>query len=195
MAHESANFVAAFADESAVAISTRATGRAAYALLSQVCHLALLLGAWLVVAVGLLVASDVLGRSVLGQSVTGTVELARNTVVLIVFCQVPASILEGKMLRVVALLSRFTPPAQRLVEGVSALVAMAVFGGLVAANMTPMLSALATGEVDGVGILQMPMGPVRVVLAALWTLSFLAALAVLIRTAADSGPVPVAASH
>lgn len=165
------------------------------AALTRVAHGALVAGAWLVVAVAALVAADVIGRSLFARPITGTVELARNSVVLIVFCQVPAAILEGKMLRVVALFSRFAHGVRRAIESIAALAAMALFVGLIAADVEPMLRAFQVGEVDGVGELQMPMGPVRAALALLWTLSFLSALVVLIRNLRGAETAPAGILH
>ena len=150
---------------------------------------ALTVGAWLVVAVAVLVASDVVGRSLLSHSISGTVELARNTVVLIVFCQVPAAILEGKMLRVVALFSRMPTKWQRGIEALSALLATALFIGLIFSAIEPMLGAFRSGEADGLGLLKVPMGPVRAAVISLWAIAVASSLLVLSRCAAGR-PIP-----
>ena len=151
--------------------------------------LALTVGAWLVVAVAALVASDVVGRSLLGHSISGTVELARNTVVLIVFCQVPAAILEGKMLRVVALFSRMPPIWQLVIEAFAAVLAAALFTGLIFSAIEPMLGAFRSGEADGLGALKVPMGPVRAAVIILWAIAAASSLLVLARCAARK-PIP-----
>ena len=153
--------------------------------------LALTVGAWLVVAIAALVAADVLGRTVFGQSISGTVELARNTVVLIVFCQVPAAILEGKMLRVVAIFSRLPARWQLRVEATAALLAAMIFAGLIFSAIEPMTSAFRSGEADGLGSLKVPMGPVRAAVIVLWALGVASSLVVLFRCASDR---PVVAS-
>lgn len=145
-------------------------------------HWCLVVGAWLAIAVALLVMSDVIGRAIFRYPIVGTVELARNTVVLIVFCQLPAAILEGKMLRVVALFNRMSSRKQMWIESVAAIAAAAIFFGLVTDNLAPMLRAFRMHEVDGVGSVTMPIGPVRAVLEVLWSISFLSALVVLART-------------
>ena len=145
--------------------------------------IALIVGAWLVVAIGVLVAADVLGRTLFAHSISGTAELARNTVVLIVFCQVPASISEGKMLRVVAIFSRFSTKWQIIIEAIAALIAMAIFSALILSAVHPMISAFRFGEADGLGILKVPMGPVRAAVILLWALAFMSSFLVLARCA------------
>lgn len=151
-------------------------------------QLALLVGVWLVVGIAALVATDVIGRALFTHSISGTVELARNAVVLVVFCQVPASIVDGKMLRVVAIFSRFSARWQIVVEAIAALICVAIFAGLIASSIDPMVSAFRSGEADGLGSLKVPMGPMRAALILLWALSVASGFLVLVRCAVHRVP-------
>ena len=115
-----------------------------------------------------LIICDVIGRAVFRHPIPGTTELVRNTVVLIIFSQAPATILEGKMLRVLAIFNRLPEMAQRWVDGVACVLAITLFAALVAAMWPEMIQAWQIGEMDGSGAIKMPMAPVRTVILLLW---------------------------
>lgn len=136
--------------------------------LERLANVILHLGVIIVVGVGVLIISDVIGRSWLGKPIIGTVELARNALVWIIFCQVPATILSGKMLRVVAIYSRLSPRWQQAIEALAASMALVLFLALIQYMWHPMLQAFEIGEADGGGALRTPMGPIRLGLIFLW---------------------------
>jgi TRAP-type C4-dicarboxylate transport system permease small subunit len=116
-----------------------------------------------------LIIADVFGRTILGRPILGTVELVRNTVVLIIFCQAPATIMEGRMLRVSAVFTRLPRTGRRFVEGVTCLMGIALFVALAVDMWEPMLNAWHTNEMDGAINLKMPLAPVRTALIVLWS--------------------------
>lgn len=121
-----------------------------------------------VVLDALLIICDVIGRAAFNHPIPGTTELVRNTVVLIIFSQAPATILEGKMLRVLAIFNRLPTTAQRWIDGIACVLAIALFCALVLAMWPEMLQAWEIGEMDGSGAIKMPMAPVRTLILALW---------------------------
>lgn len=116
-----------------------------------------------------LIMADVIGRALLGRPILGTVELVRNTVVLIIFCQAPATILEGRMLRVSAVFVRLPAIGRRIVEAATCVLGGLLFAALVVDMWEPMLNAWRTSEMDGTINLKMPLAPVRTALIGLWT--------------------------
>lgn len=116
-----------------------------------------------------LIIADVFGRTILGRPILGTVELVRNTVVLIIFCQAPATIMEGRMLRVSAIFSRLPRTGRRFVEVLTCLMGIALFVSLAVDMWEPMLNAWHTNEMDGTINLKMPLAPVRTALIVLWS--------------------------
>src|SRR5882724_10384399 len=104
-----------------------------------------------------LIMADVIGRAAFGRPILGTVELVRNTVVLIIFCQAPATIMEGRMLRVSAVLARLPEGGKRLVEAMTCVLGILLFTALVIDMWEPMLNAWRTHEMDGTINLKMPL--------------------------------------
>lgn len=142
----------------------------------------------LYVAVGIvvfdavLVMADVLGRVLFAHPILGTVELVRNTVVLIIFCQAPATIMEGRMLRVSALLVRLPQNGKRVVEGLTCVLGVILFAALVADMWQPMITAWQIHEMDGTINLKMPLAPVRTALIFLWSYTAMILVYALVRT-------------
>src|SRR5262249_53336550 len=116
----------------------------------------------------ILIMADVFGRVLFGRPILGTVELVRNTVVLIIFCQGPATIMEGRMLRVSAVLVRLPPNARRTVEAVTCVLGFLLFVALAVDMWQPMINAWQIHEMDGTINLKMPLAPVRTSLIGLW---------------------------
>lgn len=129
-----------------------------------------------------LIMADVFGRVLLGNPILGTVELVRNTVVLIIFCQAPATIMEGRMLRVSALLVRLPPKGRRIVEALTCVLGFLLFVALAVDMWQPMINAWQIHEMDGTINLKMPLAPVRTVLIALWLYTAVILLYALLRT-------------
>jgi TRAP-type C4-dicarboxylate transport system permease small subunit len=135
-----------------------------------------------VVLDAVLIMADVIGRAVFGRPILGTVELVRNTVVLIIFCQAPTTIMEGRMLRVSAVLVRLPDSGQRLVEAITCILGILLFAALVLDMWEPMLNAWRTHEMDGTINLKMPLAPVRSALIVLWSYTVVILLYALTRT-------------
>jgi len=131
---------------------------------------------------------DVIGRALFNYPIPGTTELVRNTVVLIIFSQAPATILEGKMLRVSAIFNRLPVGGRRWVDGISCLLAFILFVALVSAMWPEMIHAWKIAEMDGIGALKMPMAPVRTVIVALWSFTALTVLYMFIRVLSGMPP-------
>ncbi len=142
---------------------------------------ALLAGVALIVFDVILIIADVLGRSLLGQSILGTVEIARNTVPLIVFCQAPATILAGRMLRVSALFSRLPPAGRRFIDLLSGLMGLALFVALIVDMWDPMIHAWSIWEEEGMAGIKLPMAPIRTALLVLWIIADSAIAIVMVR--------------
>lgn len=133
---------------------------------------------------------DVIGRALFNHPIPGTTELVRNTVVLIIFSQAPATILEGKMLRVSAVFNRLPVGGRRWIDGISCLLAFILFITLVSAMWPEMIHAWEIAEMDGIGSLKMPMAPVRTVIVALWGFAALTVLYMFTRVLSGMPPSP-----
>lgn len=155
---------------------------------------ALLCGVALIAFDVILIITDVLGRSLVNQPLLGTVEIARNTVPLIIFCQAPATILAGRMLRVSALFTRLSVSGQRFIDLLSGTMGLILFAALIADMWSPMLHSWAVWEEEGMAGIKLPLAPIRTVLLVLWVIALLAIVIVMHRTARGTGAaVPVQA--
>jgi TRAP-type C4-dicarboxylate transport system permease small subunit len=167
--------------------STSLSGSDIVALLRRPLELLSLAILYLAVGVvvfdAILIMADVLGRMLFGRPILGTVELVRNTVVLIIFCQAPATIMEGRMLRVSALLVRLPQNGRRMVEALTCVLGCLLFVALAVDMWHPMINAWQIHEMDGTINLKMPLAPVRTALIALWVYTAFVLLYALLRTA------------
>lgn len=106
-----------------------------------------------------LVVADVVGRNFLNSPITGVAEVAGRAVVAIVFLQLPAAVLAGRMTRS-DLLARGAPRLGRVLDALFALVGAAVFAAIAWAVWPSARGAALTGEFFGVqGVFTVPTLP------------------------------------
>jgi TRAP-type C4-dicarboxylate transport system permease small subunit len=134
-----------------------------------------------------LVVADVAGRNLLGRPITGVAEIAARAVVAIVFLQLPAAALAGRLTRS-DILSRAAPGLGRALDAVFALVGAAVFAAIAWAAWPEARQAAATGDFFGVrGVFTIPTLP-------FWIVSLfgaaMTAVAYVLRAFARSGARP-----
>ena len=147
------------------------------------------LGTALILAVMLLISTDVVGRFFFGRPIAGVPEMVAMSILAIVFLQIANTTAQGKLTRSDALLSALHSRAPRLAEGFDALLHLAgavLLGALVWSFLPQFLRSYGRGEQVGtVGQFLAPIWPVHgiVVLGAgLMVLVFsLRALALAIR--------------
>jgi len=163
--------------------------------IEQIARWALMCGVALVVFDVALIMCDVLGRYLFARSLIGTVEIARNTVPLIVFCQAPATILAGRMLRVSALFSQLPHGAQTLIELLSCALGMTLFVALIADMSGPLLHSWQIWEEDGMAGVKLPLAPIRSFLFALWIIAVFAIAVVMRRVWRGFSPQPTFNGH
>lgn len=144
-------------------------------------------GSLWIVALMLLVVADVVGRSFLDQPITGVAEVAGRSVVSIVFLQVAAAILNGRLTRsdlVLRLLGRLGPRPVAALETLFALAAALAFALIVRGAWPNLGRTWATGEFFGVqGVFTIPLWPFRALMVGGAGLAVVAALAVAAREA------------
>ncbi|NDV89194.1 TRAP transporter small permease subunit [Aurantimonas aggregata] len=145
---------------------------------------------WIFALMALIVA-DVLGRNFFDSPITGVAEIAARSVVAIVFLQIAAAVLAGRMTRadfLVIFLASYSPGLVRVLETLFALVGAIVFGAIVWASWPDTADAWRTGEFFGVqGLFTIPTLPFRVINVVGASLACLAYLVVALQVA-RSGP-------
>lgn len=113
----------------------------------------------------LLIVADVVGRNFLNAPITGVAEVAAHTVVAIVFLQVAAAILQGRLTRADFLLRRIgtaAPRAAALLDLLFCLVGAVVFALVVWASWPKLMDSWRMAEFFGVqGVFTIPTWPFR----------------------------------
>lgn len=97
-----------------------------------------------------LIVADVLGRNLFNSPITGVAEFAGRSVVGIVFLQLGAAIVRGRMTRSEFLLRRLPLRLQRLIEGLFALVGVGLFAILAYISWPEFMVAWQSNEFFGV---------------------------------------------
>ncbi|MGY6633976.1 MAG: TRAP transporter small permease subunit [Alkalilacustris sp.] len=124
-------------------------------------------GALWIVLLMLLVVVDVVGRGFLDAPITGVAEFCARSVVAIVYLQISAAILQGRLTRSDMILRFVTERAPRmavLLEVTFALTGAVVFALILWASWPGMISAWQTNEFFGVrGVWTLPTLPFRAI--------------------------------
>lgn len=139
---------------------------------------------WIFV-LAMLILADVGGRGLFNQPLMGVHELLRNSIVAIVFLQLPYAVLSGGMIRVELLYDRMGPGLRTTIDALNALVGIGLFSALVYASWNPLLESWAIGEFEGEGTLRVPVYPVRAILIATSVLVVIVYASLLVRTLAS----------
>lgn len=115
-----------------------------------------------------LIVADVLGRSFFNSPITGVAEVSARSVVAIVFLQIAAAILAGRMTRadfVVRFIRNRAPRVLAVMEIAFAIVGAAIFALIVWAVWPDTVEAWRTNEYFGVrGVFTIPTLPFRAII-------------------------------
>lgn len=113
----------------------------------------------------LLIVADVVGRNFLNRPITGVAEFAARSVAAIVFLQLAAAIMSGKMTRsdfLLRLLMRWSPRAVTLLEIAFAIIGAFLFAALAYISWPEWMQSWAGDEFFGVqGVFTLPTWPFR----------------------------------
>jgi TRAP-type C4-dicarboxylate transport system permease small subunit len=130
-------------------------------------------------AMMLLTFADVIGRKVLGDSITGAVELTELCMLLMIFMSLPLASLAGEHI-VFDLLDRYLPPrVLHLQMALAHAVASAVFGGAAWLVWTKAERTYAMGDMTA--RLEIGLGPFHRLVAVMLLITALIHLALIVR--------------
>jgi TRAP-type C4-dicarboxylate transport system permease small subunit len=104
---------------------------------------------------------DVACRALGIKGVPGTAEIARNSIVMIVFMQLPYCVLSKGMLQADFLVHWLPPGLQRGLRGAGYVGGALLFAALAVGSWHPALEAWLRASFDGEGAFRMPIWPVR----------------------------------
>ena len=114
-----------------------------------------------------MIVLDVIGRNFFNAPITGVAEIAGRSVVAIVFLQIAAAVMQGRLTRadfLIRRIGRASPGAARLLDTLFALVGALVFALILWASWPNTVAAHATGEFFGVqGVFTIPTLPFRAI--------------------------------
>jgi TRAP-type C4-dicarboxylate transport system permease small subunit len=118
-------------------------------------------GAVWIVLLMLLIVSDVLGRNIFNQAITGTPEIVRNSIVGITFLQIAHVLRERRHIRSTVVLDRISSKWRLFLNIFAYLCGFLLFVILLYSGWEATWEALRTGEYEGEGSLHVPTFPAR----------------------------------
>ncbi|MEM8854263.1 MAG: TRAP transporter small permease [Pseudomonadota bacterium] len=137
-----------------------------------------LVAAALLISIGVLIAVDVIMRSVVNRPIIGVAEIVANGVVIIAYLQLVYTVRIGAMLRSELLLNLLGRRGKIALESFVSMLG-ALFFGLIAWTSYPaMVNAFVRNEFEGHASFQIPVWPVRAVIVVCSILAVLTYLTV-----------------
>ncbi len=106
------------------------------------------------------ILADVLARN-LNMPIEGTAEIARDSIVTIVFLQLGYCVHIRGMLRADFFIAMFPPGLQRSFALIGFLLGIVFFVGIFIGCFSPAIEAWQTGEYEGAGAVHVPVWPAR----------------------------------
>lgn len=145
--------------------------------LTRINELSHMLAAFWLVAIAVVICGDVLSRALFNAPFVGTAEIVANSVVSIVFLQLPSAVRSGGMLRAEILDPYLRPRTLTLIQALGSLLGAILFVAVAASAWEPMVEAWKISEYAGnESTVEIPLSPIRtllVVMSLLGALNFL----------------------
>ena len=115
---------------------------------------------WLA-SVALLILYDVVGRELFASPFHGTNEIVSNSVLSILFLQLPLSIMTRGSLRTTIIYGKVGLRGKALIDATSYLLALLLFLVIAIGSWPNMIEAWAIREQEGSGLIEIPVYPIR----------------------------------
>ena len=107
---------------------------------------------------------DIIGREFFGVPFLGTHEIVGNSIVGILFLELPSSIKRGAMLRTVFIFNAAGETGRKLIDSVSYLLGIALFMAIIIGGWENTIISWETLEIEGAGAFEVPIYPVRTII-------------------------------
>lgn len=107
---------------------------------------------------------DIIGREAFDTPFLGTHEIVGNSIVGILFLELPASIRRGAMLRTTIIFDALGARGRAIINGISYVFGIALFIAIILGGWDAMIVSWRTGEIEGAGAFEVPVYPVRTVI-------------------------------
>lgn len=134
------------------------------AFLRNLNRMMMVLAAFWAFILAVLITVDVTGRGLFNAPLVGTVEIIKNSIVVMVFLQAGYIVQTGSMLRADFLVASMGPRLTAVFDKVSCLAGAALFGLIVYGCVSPMMRAWSRGEFEGEGALRIVTWPIYAVI-------------------------------
>lgn len=104
---------------------------------------------------------DIIGRGVFGKPFLGTHEIVGNSIVGILFLELPSTIKRGAMLRTVFIFNAVSEFWRRVIDSLSYFFGIALFLAIIYGGWGNMIVSWQILEIEGAGAFEVPIYPVR----------------------------------
>ena len=118
--------------------------------------------AWLLV-LAFVILYDVIGRAVFNSPFAGAREILGNSVVAILFLQVPLAIHRGNMLRTTLIYDLTGPNGKRVIDIITFSLGVGFFVAMGVGGWADMITGWRIREFEGIGALEIPVYPIRTI--------------------------------
>jgi TRAP-type C4-dicarboxylate transport system permease small subunit len=109
---------------------------------------------------------DIIGRGAFGKPFLGTHEIVGNSIVGILFLELPSTIKRGAMLRTVFIFDAVSVFWKRVIDSASYLCGIALFAAIIFGGWGTMIVSWQILEFEGAGAFEVPIYPVRTLIIA-----------------------------
>lgn len=116
---------------------------------------------------------DIIGREAFDKPFLGTHEIVGNSIVGILFLELPSSIKRGAMLRTVFVYENVSALWRRTIDSASYIFGILLFLAIVFGGWDAMVVSWETGEIEGAGAFEVPIAPVRTLIIVFSTICVL----------------------
>ncbi len=104
---------------------------------------------------------DIVGREAFDSPFLGTHEIVGNSIVGILFLELPSSIKRGAMLRTTMVFDAVSDQARRVIDCLSYALGVALFLAIIVGGWDNMIVSWKLLEIEGAGAFEVPIYPVR----------------------------------
>lgn len=112
-------------------------------------------------SVAVLILADVTGREFFGSPIYGTNEIVANSVLSILFLQLPLAILNRNSLRTTIVYGLLGARGRSIINALSYLIALLLFAAIGVGSWPNMIEAWSILEQEGSGVVTIPVYPIR----------------------------------
>ncbi len=122
------------------------------------------LGAIWLVCVAVTMCVDVVGRGVFATPIPGVEDIVANSIVAILFLQIPLSVFDNAMIRATLVYDTFGVTGRKIIDSLVCIVGMILFVSIVFGAFPDMVIGWEILETEGSGALEVPVYPTRTVI-------------------------------